>query len=62
MRSSRQNGIRWTDGDAAVPAALFAGMSGPGLLMLQFGAMTRVSRRGHRLPSRIAAALINDPQ
>jgi hypothetical protein len=41
-----QTGIRWTDGDAAVPAALFAGMSGPGLLMLQFGAMTRYPDEG----------------
>ncbi len=41
-----QTGIRWTNGDAAVPAALFAGMSGPGLLMLQFGAMTRYPDAG----------------
>ena len=41
-----QTGIRWTDGDAAVPAALFAGMSGPGLLILQFGAMTRYPDEG----------------
>ena len=31
------DGIRWTDGDAAVPAELFAGMSGPGMLMVQLG-------------------------
>jgi hypothetical protein len=30
-------GIRWTDGDAVVPADLFAGMSTPGLLMLHIG-------------------------
>jgi hypothetical protein len=35
------NGIRWTNGDAAVPAELFAGMRGPGMLILQFGAATR---------------------
>jgi hypothetical protein len=44
------NGIRWTDGEATVPPALFAGMSGPGLLILQLGGTTlfpdeeRVSR------------------
>jgi hypothetical protein len=36
-----QNGTRWTNGDAAVPAELFAGMRGPGMLILQFGAATR---------------------
>jgi hypothetical protein len=41
-----QTGIRWTDGDAAVPAALFAGMSGSGMLILQFGAATRYLNEG----------------
>ena len=36
-------GIRWTDGDGAVPAALFAGMNTPGLLMLHLGAPARYS-------------------
>jgi uncharacterized repeat protein (TIGR03803 family) len=35
------NGIRWTDGDAAVPGELFADMDGPYLLMLHLGGMTR---------------------
>ena len=35
------NGMRWTDGDAAVPADFFAGMNGPGMLMLHLGGATR---------------------
>ncbi|HTB47739.1 MAG TPA: Hint domain-containing protein [Acetobacteraceae bacterium] len=35
------NGIRWTDGDAAVPAHLFDGMYGSGMLMLHLGGATR---------------------
>jgi T5SS/PEP-CTERM-associated repeat protein len=35
------NGIRWTDGDAAVPVELFAGMNGPGMLMLHLGGATQ---------------------
>ncbi len=35
------NGIRWTDGDAIVPAELFTGMSGPSMLMLHLGAATQ---------------------
>jgi hypothetical protein len=35
------NGIRWTDGDAALPAGLFAGMSGAGLLILHLGETTQ---------------------
>ena len=34
------NGIRWTDGDAVVPAGLFAGMSGAGMLILHLGEAT----------------------
>jgi hypothetical protein len=34
-------GIRWTNGDAVVPAKLFTGMNGPGLLMLHLGAATQ---------------------
>jgi hypothetical protein len=40
------DGIRWTDGDAAVPAELFAGMSGPGMLMVQLGGATRYVAEG----------------
>ena len=35
------NDIRWTDGDAAVPAELFAGMSGPTMLILHLGGATQ---------------------
>jgi hypothetical protein len=35
------NRFRWTDGDAAVPPELFAGMTGPGMLMLHLGAATQ---------------------
>ena len=35
------NGVRWTDGDAAVPADLFADMSGPGMLLLHLGGTTQ---------------------
>ena len=34
-------GIRWTDGDAEVPMQLFAGMTGPGILIVHLGAATR---------------------
>ena len=32
--------IRWTDGDAAVPAALFDGMTDSAVLVAQLGAAT----------------------
>jgi hypothetical protein len=34
------NGIRWTDGDAAIPAELFAGMTRSAMLLVQLGAET----------------------
>jgi hypothetical protein len=37
----RDNGIRWTDGDAVVPAELFAGIDGPCMLMLHLGGATK---------------------
>jgi hypothetical protein len=37
------NGIRWTDDDAAVPAGLFADMSGSGMLILHLGEATQTS-------------------
>ena len=33
--------IRWTAGSAAIPAALFSGMSGPGVLIVELGPATR---------------------
>jgi hypothetical protein len=33
--------IRWTTGNAAIPASLFAGMSGPGVLIVELGPTTR---------------------
>ena len=35
------NGIRWTNGDAAVPTELFAGLSSPGMLMVHLGGATQ---------------------
>ena len=35
------DGIRWTDGDAAVPRTLFAGMSGPGMLIVDLCGATQ---------------------
>jgi hypothetical protein len=43
------NGMRWTNGDAAIPAELFAGMSGPGKLMLQLRGSTRYIDEGTAL-------------
>ena len=34
-------GVRWTDGDATLPAALFAGFSGPCELVVHIGGATR---------------------
>jgi hypothetical protein len=42
----QDNGIRWTDGDAAVPAGLFAGMSGAGMLILNLGQTTQYLAEG----------------
>jgi len=33
--------IRWTNGDAAIPAELFQGVRGPCMLMLYLGGVTR---------------------
>jgi hypothetical protein len=41
------NGIRWTDGDAAVPAGLFAGMIGSGMLILHLGETTQYLAEDH---------------
>lgn len=35
------NCIRWTDGNAVVPSELFAGVSGPSMLMLHLGGATK---------------------
>ena len=43
------NGMRWTNGDAVVPAELFAGMSGPGKLMLHLRGSTRYIDEGTAL-------------
>jgi hypothetical protein len=37
----RDNGIRWTDGDAAVPAELFASMRGSGMLIVHLAGATQ---------------------
>ncbi len=43
------NGFRWTDGDAAIPSALFAGLAGPLLCTLEIGAMIRYLDEGRSL-------------
>jgi len=40
-------GIRWTDGDAAVPADLFADMTAEGMLQVYLGAATRYADLGN---------------
>jgi hypothetical protein len=35
------NGLRWTDGDAEVPAELFSDMAGPAMLIMHLAAATR---------------------
>ncbi len=40
------NGIRWTNGDAAVPAELFADLNGPCTLSLHLGGATRYLDEG----------------
>lgn len=46
QKFEQAHGIWWTNGDAAVPAELFAGMSGPGMLMLHFGCTTQYLEEG----------------
>jgi hypothetical protein len=40
-RFEPENALRWTDGDAAIPASIFAGMTDAGMLIVQMGATTR---------------------
>jgi hypothetical protein len=40
-RFEPEDALRWTDGDAAVPASIFAGMTGAGMLIVQMGATTQ---------------------
>ena len=40
------NGFRWTDGDAAIPPELFAGLSGPLEVVLQLGPTMRYVNNG----------------
>jgi hypothetical protein len=47
-------GIRWTDGDAAVPAELLFGIGGPCMLTLHLGAATQYIDDDRDLTSRIA--------
>jgi T5SS/PEP-CTERM-associated repeat protein len=41
-----EHAFRWTDGDAAVPAVLFSGMGGPGMLILHLGGATQYLDEG----------------
>ena len=47
-------GLRWTDGDAAVPAELLFGIGGPCMLTLHLGAATQYIDDDRDLTSRIA--------
>jgi hypothetical protein len=40
------NGLRWTDGDAVLPAALFAGFAGPLEVVVECGATARYVDEG----------------
>jgi T5SS/PEP-CTERM-associated repeat protein len=40
-RFEPENALRWTDGDAALPVSIFAGMTGAGMLIVQMGATTQ---------------------
>jgi hypothetical protein len=46
------NGIHWTDGNATVPTALFAGMNGVGMLLLHLRGSAHYVNDGHA--SRVA--------
>ena len=45
-RFERETGLRWTDGDAALPAALFAGFAGRMELVVDVGATTQYADDG----------------
>jgi hypothetical protein len=44
-----EKGFRWTNGDAAVPADLFAGLIGPRTVVLHVGATSRYLDEGNGL-------------
>jgi hypothetical protein len=46
--------FRWTNGDAAIPAGLFAGAHGPCMLMLQLGATAQYIDEGTQVTERVA--------
>jgi hypothetical protein len=46
--------FRWTTGDAAIPAELFAGVQGPCMLMLQLGATAHYIDEGNQVTERVA--------
>ena len=46
--------LRWTNGDAAIPAGLFAGAHGPCMLMLQLGATAQYIDEGNQVAERVA--------
>jgi hypothetical protein len=48
------NGFRWTNGDASLPAALFGGIGGPAELELHVGCTTRYPVFGEQLPAAAA--------
>ena len=48
------NGLRWTNGDAAVPTSLFAQSAGPGVLVLHLGASMRYPNGGRSITASAA--------
>ncbi len=46
--------LRWTNGDAAIPVELFAGATGPCMLMLQLGATAHYIDEGNQVTERVA--------
>jgi hypothetical protein len=45
----RDGGIRWTDGDAALPTRLFANLRGPAILVVHLGAVTQYIEEGNAI-------------
>ena len=46
--------LRWTNGDAAIPAEMFSGAHGPCMLMLQLGATAQYIDDGNQATERVA--------
>jgi hypothetical protein len=53
-RYEPDNGLRWTNGDAAIPTELFTHMTGPGMLVLHLAASLRYPNSGRRFAPAMA--------